>query len=177
MSSDRTENNLTDPNATQGNYRLETLEPRILLSADPMLGELARMAEDAHWIDPAEETAAIIFEVEDAREKDANAGDLDPQEGDGDAVVWPENWTAPAAAEAAGETVDEATSEAVEKAEIATMTLAALSAAMDDTGRVNLGRLIHELLRSDNEGGSETPFPPGRGWTVRISVGLGYEAN
>ena len=45
-------------------FKVEALEPRILLSADPISGELVRMAEEAGRYDPASEVAALVQQID-----------------------------------------------------------------------------------------------------------------
>ncbi|WP_286789853.1 matrixin family metalloprotease, partial [Thioclava sp. UBA3469] len=74
------------------NYRIEALEPRLLLSADPVFGELARVAATAHQIDPIEGLSALVQTVDDLHQQDELAADHDPEEGPQSDVAWPENW-------------------------------------------------------------------------------------
>lgn len=81
---------------SKANYRLEALEPRILLSGDPILGELARtIMEDGS--DNSLEEAAIVHQVDTVAEAEAVI-----QQDSVQAVAWPENW---------GDAVDSASGE------------------------------------------------------------------
>ena len=77
-------------------YRLESLEPRILLSADPILGELARLID--HDSNNSDNVAAIIQEIDDAVETQHNAGDDQknnsdtPVDEETPEIVWPTDW-------------------------------------------------------------------------------------
>lgn len=73
------------------NYRIEALEPRLLLSADPVFGELARVAATAHQIDPIEGLSALVQTVDDLHQQDELAADHDPEEGPQSDVAWPED--------------------------------------------------------------------------------------
>ena len=76
-------------------YRLESLEPRILLSGDAIVAELASLVDDDGQADTAEELAVIIQEVELESETDGEAGDHaepDDSQTDEPTVVWPEGW-------------------------------------------------------------------------------------
>ncbi|SFS22515.1 LEPR-XLL domain-containing protein, partial [Yoonia litorea] len=74
-------------------FKVEALEPRILLSADPLTGELARLVEDSGRYDPAAEVAALVQQL-DAIEAAPEAA---PEAEDAgltadDEIVWPEEW-------------------------------------------------------------------------------------
>ena len=76
----------------ESEFRLESLEPRLLLSADPITAELARVVQDNAQSNDANAVAAIIQEVDQAAEtqaaeqSDSNHGNLQ--------VVWPAGWNA-----------------------------------------------------------------------------------
>ena len=81
--------------AREQSYRVEALEPRILLSADPMLGELARIADDAYHFDPQIDMQAVIQQVDELYDQDENAADFGPEFDVPDGKVgidWPEGW-------------------------------------------------------------------------------------
>jgi hypothetical protein len=72
------------PNA----FRLEALEPRVLLSADPISGEFARVIQDA--ADDDEDLAVIVQDISDVAELHA---DTLSTESDSDVdFAWPEGW-------------------------------------------------------------------------------------
>ncbi|MGD8875225.1 MAG: LEPR-XLL domain-containing protein, partial [Gammaproteobacteria bacterium] len=94
----------SDPESLSGNeagrdskFRLESLEPRLLLSGDPVLAELARWAENDGSTSDAEELAVIFQEIDQTSAADISAGN-----GSGEAtragltVAWPEGWEVPA---------------------------------------------------------------------------------
>ena len=58
-------------------FRVEALEPRILLSADPVLGEMARVADKAGWDDPLANIAAIVEVIDAVANQDAKAADIE----------------------------------------------------------------------------------------------------
>ena len=75
-------------------FRLEALEPRLLLSADPIVGEAARWIEDQTGQD-ADALAAIVQEINLATESQLTAGlASDATAPAGSAVAWPESWSA-----------------------------------------------------------------------------------
>ena len=76
-------------------FRLESLEPRILLSADPVLAELARWALDDGPSESERAVAAIFQEIDAAAESDSAAGDSTEPDGldeTGPVVLWPAEW-------------------------------------------------------------------------------------
>ena len=75
-------------------FRLEALEPRLLLSADPIVGEAARWIEDQTGQD-ADALAAIVQEINLATQSELTAGlASDATAPAGSAVAWPESWSA-----------------------------------------------------------------------------------
>ena len=58
-------------------FQVEALEPRILLSADPVLGEMARVADKAGWDDPLANVAAIVEVIDAVATQDAKAADIE----------------------------------------------------------------------------------------------------
>ncbi|MEH6515891.1 MAG: matrixin family metalloprotease [Halioglobus sp.] len=75
-------------------FRLESLEPRLLLSGDPVLAELARWVEDDGSGSEAEALSVIIQEMDQvaANELTAGIGGDAPDRADL-TVAWPEEWT------------------------------------------------------------------------------------
>ena len=73
-------------------FRVEALEPRILLSADPVLGEMARVADKAGWDDPLANVAAIVEVIDAVATQDAKAADIEVAIAVEPEVEWPENW-------------------------------------------------------------------------------------
>lgn len=74
-------------------FRVEALEPRILLSADPVMGEMARIADKAGWDDPMSNLAAIVEVIDATENQDAKAAEIavaEPLEAE---MEWPEDWT------------------------------------------------------------------------------------
>ncbi|NOR31132.1 MAG: LEPR-XLL domain-containing protein, partial [Sulfitobacter sp.] len=74
-------------------FRVEALEPRILLSADPVLGEMARIADKAGWDDPLANTAAIVDIIDDVAGQDSKVAEIETLEPIDPEVVWPEAWS------------------------------------------------------------------------------------
>ena len=81
-------------------FNLESLEPRILLSGDPVLAELARVVETDNQTDSADQPAVIVEEIDAALQSDIglaadnetpdkNASSLQSTSA---SVVWPVNW-------------------------------------------------------------------------------------
>ena len=75
-------------------FRVEALEPRILLSADPVLGEMARVADKAGWDDPLANIAAIVEVIDAVANQDAKAADIEVAVAVEPEVEWPQNWAA-----------------------------------------------------------------------------------
>ncbi|MEP0201448.1 MAG: LEPR-XLL domain-containing protein, partial [Halioglobus sp.] len=74
-------------------FRLEALEPRLLLSADPVLGELARWVEDDSGKD-SEALSAIIQEMNEAAQAELLSGtEAESVERADIAVSWPQAWS------------------------------------------------------------------------------------
>ena len=75
-------------------FRLESLEPRLLLSGDPVLAELARWVEDDGSGSEAEALSVIIQEMDQvaANELTAGIGGDAPDRADL-TVAWPDEWT------------------------------------------------------------------------------------
>jgi len=81
---------------SKGKYLLEPLEPRVLLSADSILGEVYRTLLDDEGRGPGAEFAVIVEEIDAATSAEITAADGD---GYGSAasefdasVAWPESW-------------------------------------------------------------------------------------
>ncbi|MBE9525962.1 MAG: LEPR-XLL domain-containing protein, partial [Proteobacteria bacterium] len=86
---------LEGPHSHANQYRLESLEPRLLLSADPLLGELARWAEDDGRASESEEIAAIVYELDLVTESEiaSSAADYPPvKNSKANNVDWPKGW-------------------------------------------------------------------------------------
>ena len=73
-------------------FRVEALEPRILLSADPVLGEMARIADKAGWDDPMANTAAIVEVIDAVAGQDARVAEIETLDPVDVEVEWPEAW-------------------------------------------------------------------------------------
>ncbi len=69
-------------------FSIEALEPRLLLSADPISGEFARMLEADAQDDGAETVAAIVHEIGMTEAVDS----LDASGADSPAFDWPAGW-------------------------------------------------------------------------------------
>ena len=77
-------------------FRLESLEPRLLLSGDPVLAELARWVADDGSASDAEELSVIVQEIDLAAETEIRTGNVADESGNGgQAVAWPAGWVAP----------------------------------------------------------------------------------
>src|SRR3990172_2762783 len=71
----------------ESEFRLESLEPRLLLSADPISAELARLVQDDAQ---ANDVAAIIQEIDNVAE--THAAEQSESGRDRLDVVWPKGW-------------------------------------------------------------------------------------
>ena len=71
-------------------FRLESLEPRLLLSADPISSELARMVQEDIDANNSEAVAAIIQEVDTIAE--STSADHSGNQKGGVKVRWPVEW-------------------------------------------------------------------------------------
>lgn len=93
----------SDENQRQSRFQVEPLEPRILLSGDPVAGELARLVDDATHAMFVDDHAAVVEQVKTEIVADANHADHDSQSvvvsgsqaGDKRGVEWPAGWTSP----------------------------------------------------------------------------------
>jgi hypothetical protein len=79
-----------DISSDKGKFELESLEPRILLSADPVLAELARQSMADDDLSQADTVPALI-EIVDA-EQQTDAADVDDISDLTPDVQWPEEW-------------------------------------------------------------------------------------
>ena len=97
----------SDENQRQSRFQVEPLEPRILLSGDPVAGELARLVDDATHAMFVNDQAAVVEQlktdiVADAKHADHANQDVvvsGAQAGDERGVAWPSEWSQPNAAE------------------------------------------------------------------------------
>jgi len=98
----------SDEGERQSRFLIEPLEPRILLSGDPVASELARLVDDAAHATFIEDHAAIVESVAADAVTDANHADRDAQAGakvanttagDERGVQWPGAWLASDASE------------------------------------------------------------------------------
>ncbi len=82
-----------EENGRDNKFRLESLEPRLLLSGDPVLAELARWAESDGSTSDAEELAVIFQEIDQATEAGVTAANgAEESARGGMTVAWPESW-------------------------------------------------------------------------------------
>jgi len=87
-------------NQRQSRFQVEPLEPRILLSGDPVAGELARLVDDATHAMFVNDHAAIVEQLQTDIVADAGHADHDAQAGvvsdahagDERGVEWPSEW-------------------------------------------------------------------------------------
>src|SRR6476620_7800989 len=92
-----------DEGQRQSRFQIEPLEPRILLSGDPVASELARLVDDATHATFLDDHAAIVEQVTTDVAADAGHADhssqgvvvSDSQAGDARGVEWPSAWTNP----------------------------------------------------------------------------------
>ena len=68
-------------NQRQSRFQVEPLEPRILLSGDPVAGELARLVDDATHAMFVNDHAAIVEQLQTDIVADAGHADHDSQAG------------------------------------------------------------------------------------------------
>ncbi len=93
----------SDENQRQSRFQVEPLEPRILLSGDPVAGELARLVDDATHAMFVNDHAAVVEQLKTDIVADAGHADHDSQGvvvsgsqvGDERGVEWPSEWTGP----------------------------------------------------------------------------------
>ena len=99
-----------DEGDRQSRFLIEPLEPRILLSGDPIASELARLVDDAGHATFVEDHAAIVEKVAVDATADAGHADYDAQAGaftanaaagDERGVQWPTAWLVPEASDQA----------------------------------------------------------------------------
>jgi hypothetical protein len=82
-----------EENGRDSKFRLESLEPRLLLSGDPVLAELARWAESDGGTSDAEELAVIFQEIDHTSAAGVTAGNGAEESARGGlTVAWPEGW-------------------------------------------------------------------------------------
>ncbi len=74
-------------------YRLESLEPRLLLSADPISAELARVVQEDAQSNDADAVAAIVQEIDSIAE--SNSAEHSNNGRGGLKFSWPEEWNPP----------------------------------------------------------------------------------
>ncbi|HZV63424.1 MAG TPA: LEPR-XLL domain-containing protein, partial [Telluria sp.] len=97
----------SDEGQRQSRFQVEPLEPRILLSGDPVASELARLVDDATHAMFVDDHAAVVEQlktdiVADAKHADHANQDVavsGAQAGDERGVAWPSEWSQPNAAE------------------------------------------------------------------------------
>jgi len=111
----------SDENQRQSRFQVEPLEPRILLSGDPVAGELARLVDDATHAMFVNDHAAVVEQLKTEIVADAGHADHDSQggvvsgshAGDERGVEWPSEWTDPPVAALVSVTEIEMTSSAL----------------------------------------------------------------
>jgi hypothetical protein len=69
----------SDENQRQSRFQVEPLEPRILLSGDPVVGELARLVDDATHAMFVNDHAAIVEQLKTELVADVGYADHDSQ--------------------------------------------------------------------------------------------------
>src|SRR3954469_13110646 len=90
----------SDEGQRQSRFQVEPLEPRILLSGDPVVSELARLVDDASHAMFLDDHAAVVEQVKTDVVADAGHADHDSQGGissdshggDERGVEWPAEW-------------------------------------------------------------------------------------
>src|SRR5436190_12760429 len=90
----------SDENQRKSRFQVEPLEPRILLSGDPVASELARLVNDAAHAMFVDDHAAVVEQLKTEVVADASHADhgSNPvvasasQAGDGRGVEWPSEW-------------------------------------------------------------------------------------
>src|SRR3954462_14000604 len=91
----------SNENQRQSRFQVEPLEPRILLSGDPVASELARLVDDATHAMFLDDHAAVVEQLQADVVADAGHADHDSQSGtvsssdvgDERGVDWPSAWT------------------------------------------------------------------------------------
>src|SRR6056297_436434 len=103
-----------DASANEKLFNLESLEPRILLSGDPVMAELARMAAVAE--DDSQQQAAVIVEQLDASTHAQLIGGDFGSAGDTTeaAFAWPSEWSQGEVASAVSDTAEAVADEVAE---------------------------------------------------------------
>src|SRR5688572_24800208 len=91
--------------SSHGKFLLEPLEPRVLLSADSILGEVYRSLLDDEAQGPGRDYAVIVEEIDAATSAEIAAADGEEFGGaaseNSPKVTWPESWQAGAADDSA----------------------------------------------------------------------------
>ncbi len=91
-----------EPAGSRAKFNLESLEPRILLSGDPVLAELARVVETDNQTDASQQPAVIVEEIDAALRSniglaaDNETPDDNANESQSSALTvdWPDEWQA-----------------------------------------------------------------------------------
>ena len=85
-----------DIEPTENRFRLEALEPRVLLSADPISGEFARLLDGSEDDSEADDIAALILEVDLAASAETEFLDAASDEIAAGKITmdWPKAWLA-----------------------------------------------------------------------------------
>jgi len=120
-------------------FRVEALEPRILLSADPILGELARLADSAFLTDPQADIIAIIQQIDELQADETLAAEVELAEDEAgqEAVIdWPDTWLE--------ETPDEGENDPIE---IADTTGPVVSLSVQEDGQIDLSGFLTTVHR------------------------------
>src|SRR4051794_38043791 len=97
----------SDEGQRQSRFVVEPLEPRILLSGDPVMSELARLVDDATHAMFVNDHAAVVEQLKTEMVADAKHADHANQDvvvsgaqaGDERGVAWPSEWSQSNAAE------------------------------------------------------------------------------
>ena len=79
------------PATRASSFRIEALEPRVLLSADPISGEFARLLDNQSQDDGAEEISAIVQDVTEVAEIRSESS----TDASGPSFSWPAGWNGP----------------------------------------------------------------------------------
>ena len=158
----------SDEGQRQSKFQVEPLEPRILLSGDPIASELARLVDDATHAMFLDDQAAVVEQlttdvVADAGHADYGSQDIAVSAGDERGVEWPSEWTRLDTVEStaqAGQSaqVDKSTAHA-DRVDLQ-MVVANLVAAFAAQIRVDPAAQLHFIASVANRGPPTATGPP-----------------
>jgi hypothetical protein len=157
-----------DEGQRQSRFQVEPLEPRILLSGDPVASELARLVDDATHATFIDDHAAVVEQVATDVVTDAGHADhsspgvvvSDSSAGDARGVEWPSAWTQPTTSPDTVESAATTTSAANAAKVDLRMTVADLVAAFAAESQANPAIEFHLIAVAANQGPPTATGPP-----------------